>query len=185
MNPANKFRHAPMRPAAEEHRHLMNVMLDTSPQVDVALPPEQHPTNPQTGSSSVVQVFLLDDAKTGVLALGSFSGDSFANLQNNLLTGLQNLKDKGATQLIVDISNNSGGYIYVARAHIRTFSSASLLVFFRERENCLQWLHRIIAVPKSTTEPQAALDTETRAGPLAQLIVQTAAQNSSMMMTRT
>ena len=124
VNPANKFRQAPMPPAAEEHRHLMNVMLDTSPQVDVALPPEQRPTNPQTGSSSVVQFFLLDYAKTGVLALGSFSGDSFANLQNNLLAGLQNLKDKGATQLIVDISNNGGGYICVA--HVRTFTS----VFF-------------------------------------------------------
>ncbi|KAM5543490.1 hypothetical protein V8D89_002741 [Ganoderma adspersum] len=157
VNPANKFRQAPMPSPAEERRHLMNVMLDTSPQVDVALPPEQRPTNPQTGSSSVVQFFLLDDAKTGVLALGSFSGDSFANLQNNLLTGLQNLKDKGATQLIVDISNNGGGYICVAH-----------------------WLHRIIAGPKSTTEPQAGLDTETRAGPLAQLVVQTVAQNSSI-----
>ena len=85
--------------------------------VQLALPPEQRPTNPQTGSSSVVQFFLLDDAKTGVLALGSFSGDSFANLQNNLLAGLQNLKDKGATQLIVDVSNNGGGYICLA--HVR------------------------------------------------------------------
>ncbi len=117
MDPANKFRQAPMPPPAEERRHLMNVMLDTSPQVDVALPPGLRPTDPQPGSSSVVQFFMLDDGKTGVLALGSFSGDSFANLVNNLLKGLQGLKDKGATQLIVDISNNGGGYICLA--HVR------------------------------------------------------------------
>jgi hypothetical protein len=33
------------------------------------------------------------------------------------------------------------------------------------------WLHRIIVGPKSTSVPQAGLDTETRAGPLAQKIV--------------
>lgn len=102
-NPANKFRQAPMPSAQEERRHLMNVMLDVAPQQDVALPPSLVPTNPLSGSHSVVQFFQLDDKKTGVLALGSFSGDTYSALQTNLLKGLQNLKDQGATQLIVDI----------------------------------------------------------------------------------
>ncbi len=38
-----------------------------------------------------------------------------------------------------------------------------------------QWLHRAIAGPKSTTEPQAGLYTEARAGPLAQLVAKAAA----------
>ena len=44
-----------------------------------------------------------DDGKTGVLALGSFSAASFTALGDSLLTGLQNLKEQGATQLIVDV----------------------------------------------------------------------------------
>ena len=117
VNPADKFRQAPMPSPAEERRYLMNVMLDTEPQMNIALPPGLSPTDPQPGSASVVQFFLLDDGKTGVLALGSFSGDSLPNLMRNLLNGLQSLKDKGATQLVVDVSNNGGGYICLA--HVR------------------------------------------------------------------
>jgi hypothetical protein len=46
------------------------------------------------------------------------------------------------------VTNNGGGFICIAH-----------------------WLHRIIAGPKATTVPQAGLDTEIRAGPLAQKIV--------------
>ncbi|EJF59301.1 hypothetical protein DICSQDRAFT_156307 [Dichomitus squalens LYAD-421 SS1] len=157
VNPANKFRQAPMPDTATQRRYPMNVMLDSAPQLDIALPPTLVPTDPQPGSASVVQFYLLDDGKTGVLALGSFSGDSFENLETNLLTGLQGLKAKGATQLIVDVSNNGGGYICIAH-----------------------WLHRIIAGPKSTTVPQAGLDTQTRDGPLAQLIVKAIAADPSL-----
>jgi hypothetical protein len=58
---------------------------------------------------------------------------------------------------VVDVTNNSGGYICIAH-----------------------WLHRIIAGPKSTTVPQAGLDTQMRAGPLAQKIVKVLAFNSSV-----
>ncbi|KAH9916995.1 uncharacterized protein BXZ73DRAFT_105687 [Epithele typhae] len=145
--PANKFRQAPMPDPAVERTHAMNVALDVQPQVDVTLPPKLQPTNPLPGSGSVVQFFMLDDGKTGVLALGSFSGDTFSNLMTNLLSGLQNLKSQGATQLVVDVSNNGGGYICIAH-----------------------WLHRIIVGPKSTSVPQAGLDTKARAGPLARQV---------------
>ncbi|KAI0714792.1 hypothetical protein C8Q76DRAFT_728141 [Earliella scabrosa] len=134
--------------AKEERKQFMNVLMDDIRQENVVLPPELVPKNPLEGSRSVVQFHLLDDKKTGVLALGSFSGDSFSALMTNLLTGLQNLKEQGATQLIVDISNNGGGYICIAH-----------------------WLHRIIVGPKDTSVPQAGLDTEARAGPLAKEIV--------------
>lgn len=101
-----------------ERAHPMNVMLDVAPKQDVVLPPGLTPQNPLPGSGSVVQFFMLEDGITGVLALGSFSGDTFDNLNNNLLDGLQNLKAQGATQLVVDISNNGGGYICVA--HVRS-----------------------------------------------------------------
>ncbi|KAJ2928526.1 hypothetical protein H1R20_g8538, partial [Candolleomyces eurysporus] len=90
----------------------------------------------------------MKDGATGVLALGSFSDTDYNELHRGLLVGLLNLKSLGAMRLIVDVSNNGGGYVCVAH-----------------------WLHRIIVGPKSTTEPQAGLDTKARAGPLARSIV--------------
>ena len=114
----------------------------------MALPPELVPAlQPLRGSYSVAQFYYLSESKTGVLALGSFSAATFSTFQRALLTGLQNLKDAGAERLIVDVTNNGGGFVYIAH-----------------------WLHRIIAGAKDTTEPQAGLYTEARAQPLAQAI---------------
>ncbi|KAI8972883.1 hypothetical protein BD414DRAFT_448245 [Trametes punicea] len=148
VNPANKFRQARIPESAGTHNQLLNVMLDTTPLQDIVLPPGLTPTNPLPASSGVAQFFMLKDGKTGVLALGSFDADSQDSLNSVLLTGLQALKTEGATQLIVDVSNNAGGFICTSN-----------------------WLHRIIAGPKNTTVPNAGLQTEVRDGPLAQLIV--------------
>lgn len=130
--PVNKFRQAPIPTTTNTRKALLNVMLDTTPQQDIVLPPGLTPQDPLAGSTGVVQFFLLNDKKTGVLALGSFSAGSADSLNSALLTGLQNLKDQGATQLIVDVvsnegrgrdaltdellcqSNNGGGFICVA-----------------------------------------------------------------------
>ncbi|KAK7685580.1 hypothetical protein QCA50_011447 [Cerrena zonata] len=145
-----KFEQQPDIAPADRKKHAINVILDTTPVQDVVLPPTLTPQSPLDGSNGVAQFYLLDDKKTGVLALGSFSASSFAGLQQAMLDGLVNLKSQGASQLIVDVTNNGGGFICLAH-----------------------WLHRIIVGPASTTVPQAGLDTETRAGPLAQLIVKT------------
>ncbi|KAI0941993.1 hypothetical protein AcV7_002542 [Taiwanofungus camphoratus] len=129
-------------------KHLINALLDATSQQNVALPPGLTPLSPLNGSSGVIEFHMLNDTETGVLALGSFAAGSFDDMQESLLTGLQNLKNKGATRLIVDVTNNGGGYICIAH-----------------------WLHRIIAGPKPTTIPQAGLQTQTRGGALAQLIV--------------
>ena len=132
----------------DRRKYPLSVIIDGAPPSDVALPPDLIPTLPPLGGSySVAQFYYLNDTQTGVLALGSFSASSFSDLQQNLLTGLQNLKAAGAERLIVDITNNGGGYVCIAH-----------------------WLHRIIAGPKNTTVPQAGLYTETRAQPLAQAI---------------
>jgi len=129
-------------------KHPLNVILDDTPPSNVVLPPELVPTLPPLGGSySVAQFYYLNETQTGVLALGSFIAASPTEFKQNLLTGLQNLKAAGAKQLVVDITNNGGGYVCVAH-----------------------WLHRIIAGAKSTTEPQAGLYTETRAEPLARAI---------------
>ncbi|KAI0787068.1 hypothetical protein BC629DRAFT_1582239 [Irpex lacteus] len=92
---------APISPA-DARKHPINAILDTIPLLDVALPP------------ALSLFHLLADKKTGVLALGSFSDSSFDGFEKTLLTGLQNLKAAGATQLIVDVTNNGGGFICIA-----------------------------------------------------------------------
>ncbi|KAG6919989.1 hypothetical protein DXG01_013338 [Tephrocybe rancida] len=144
------FQQQPSVNPREAREHAMNVILDGTPLSDIALPEELHPTMPPLNESySVAQFYLLDDKVTGVLALGSFSANNFTAFGLSLLNGLQELKARGATRLVVDVTNNGGGYICIAH-----------------------WLHRIIIGPKSTTEPQAGLDTTIRASPLAQLIAE-------------
>ena len=136
------------RTARVPRKHLLNIILDGAPPSDVVLPTELAPTLPQLGGNhSVAQFYYLDETQTGVLALGSFLAFPIEDFQQNLLTGLQNLKAAGAKQLIVDVTNNSGGHTCIAH-----------------------WLHRIIAGAKNTTEPQAGLYTEARAQPLARAI---------------
>lgn len=139
---------APVDPR-EARRHPMNVIVDAIPPTDIKLPEELQPTTQALNESySVAQFYLLDDEVTGVLALGSFSAQSFETFQSSLLSGLNGLKALGAKRLVVDVTNNGGGYICIAH-----------------------WLHRIIIGPKESTEPQAGLDSKIRAGPLAQRIV--------------
>lgn len=78
-------------------------MLDTTPIQNVALPPSLTPNVTLPGSNGVAQFHLLEDGKTGVLVLGSFSGMSEVALERALLDGLSTLKNQNATQLIVDV----------------------------------------------------------------------------------
>ncbi|KAJ7185372.1 hypothetical protein C8R46DRAFT_881566 [Mycena filopes] len=145
---AAKFQQAPVTTSSSK-KNRVNVMMDATPLSDIALPPVLQPTAPAlNGSFGGGAFFMQKDGKTGVLALGSFGGDAFDVMESGLLQGLLTLKDLGATQLIVDVTNNGGGFICVAH-----------------------WLHRIISGPKSTTVPQAGLDTKARDGPLARQIV--------------
>ncbi|KAF8806425.1 hypothetical protein BYT27DRAFT_7233838 [Phlegmacium glaucopus] len=147
--PIAHFQQQPSVNPEDIRKQAMNVLLDGMPLSDIELPEELQPKIPALNQSySVAQFYLLNDNITGVLALGSFSAKNFTAFGLSLLTGLQELKASGAQQLIVDVTNNGGGYICIAH-----------------------WLHRIIIGPKESTEPQAGLDTTTRAGPLARLIV--------------
>ncbi|KAF8960420.1 hypothetical protein BDZ97DRAFT_1307262 [Flammula alnicola] len=155
--PLVKFKQQPPIPPQTESKHPVNVMLDTAPLSDVVLPPSLTPALPAVnGSRSVSQFYLLNDGKTGVMALGSFSDTDFNTFLLGMLNGLLSLKSLGATQLIVDVSNNGGGFICAAH-----------------------WLHRIIVGPKSTSVPQAGLDTKARDGPLAMLITDQIVNNNA------
>ncbi|KAI3618701.1 hypothetical protein WG66_016461 [Moniliophthora roreri] len=167
--PVAAFQQQPRLKPIEARRHHLNVMLDASPKSDLELPEHLQPVLPALNESyNVAQFYLLGghNNQTGVLALGSFSTANITLFQKSLLEGLVEMKARGATNLIVDVTNNGGGYICVA--HV------SKLQFLLRRSAFkfdMQWLHRIIIGPKSTTEPQAGLDTAVRAGPLARMIV--------------
>ncbi|KAJ7784767.1 hypothetical protein B0H16DRAFT_1402826 [Mycena metata] len=154
-SPAAKFQQAPV-PSSRKHK--MNVMMDTVPVSDISLPPGLQPSAPALNASFGGGAFFMQkDGKTGVLVLGSFSGDDLDVMQDGLLKGLLTLKEQGATQLIVDVTNNGGGFICAA-----------------------DWLHRIIIGPKNTTIPGAGLDTKARAAPLARLVVQAIADDPNL-----
>ncbi|KAF8897024.1 hypothetical protein CPB84DRAFT_1681804 [Gymnopilus junonius] len=148
--PIAYFLQQPAVDPEEARKQPMNVILDAVPLSDIDLPEHLQPSVPALNQSySVAQFYVLKENAIGVLALGSFSAKNFTTFGASLLNGLLDLKAAGAKRLIVDVTNNGGGYICVAH-----------------------WLHRIIIGPKKSTVPQAGLDTTTRAGPLAQLIVQ-------------
>lgn len=101
--PVAHFQQQPPISTQDARRQRLNVILDTIPLSDVVLPSPLVPGSPVNGSRTVAQFFLLDDNKTGVLALGSFSDNDFNAFLNSLLDGLLNLRSLGATQLIVDV----------------------------------------------------------------------------------
>jgi hypothetical protein len=100
--PVARFQQQHAISAADAHKHL-DVMLDALLPTDVVLPPSLTPQAPINGSRNAAQFFLLDDNRTGVLALGSFSDNNFNAFLDGLLQGLLNLKSLGATQLVVDV----------------------------------------------------------------------------------
>lgn len=126
------------RPTDPQDRGLaQNVLALANVPSDLSLPPRLNP-GPTLSLSGGAEAFMLDNT-TGVLSLYSFA-TVYTGKTEGMLTGLQKLKQAGATKLIVDVTNNPGGGICLAH-----------------------WLHRIIAGPNPNSVPQAGLDTELRA----------------------
>ena len=98
------FQQQPPVPWRESRKYPVNVILDGAPLSDIDLPETLQPSIPALNESySVAHFYLLDDRRTGVLALGSFSASNYTTLGASLLDGLQKLKELGAEQLIVDV----------------------------------------------------------------------------------
>ncbi|KAJ6630012.1 hypothetical protein B0H10DRAFT_1939260 [Mycena sp. CBHHK59/15] len=149
ISTADKFRQAP---------HRVNAILDTAPFSDLALPPGLQPSAPTlNGSFGGGAFYLQKDGKTGVLALRSSAG---------LLT----LKELGATQLVIDVTNNGGGFICVGDFTCRCLSE---LVQACTSEKSQQSDKRTSYVRNPTS-----LDTKARDGPFARRIVQHLVENN-------
>lgn len=64
-----------------------------------------------SGSDDITYYTMLSDTSVGVMMLGSFSPVDYYQWQTNLLEGINSLKDQGADHLIIDLTNNGGGYV--------------------------------------------------------------------------
>ncbi|KAH8102308.1 hypothetical protein BXZ70DRAFT_68187 [Cristinia sonorae] len=158
------FHQQPSIRAEDRKAHALSVLVDNDIRIEVPFEVKDEAGVAKAldlgpvpiGRGGPAEFYLLNDGKTGVLSLGSFSSSrmSFADYSGVLLIGLQILQSSGATQLIIDVTNNGGGFICMA-----------------------QWLYRIIAGPKTETNRAGTWPTVFRAGDLAQAIVKTVSRD--------
>ncbi|KAG8687366.1 hypothetical protein FRC09_013544 [Ceratobasidium sp. 395] len=141
-----RFQSDPIRPQVEE-----GVMLEVSSLIangpeNIVLPQRSSPSG-SLSSARNMRWYMLDDRETAVLQLSSFSG-SLRGLQSKVLDGLTKVKAKGATKLLIDLTNNGGGLVCLA-----------------------SWLHRVLAGPQPGIDIQTGLDGSVRAQELPQKII--------------
>jgi hypothetical protein len=105
-------------PIVNGRRQPISSLVADGPLFDISLPSRLAPPTAITGSGAL-QFYMLDDNKTAVLVLGSFSGsfagvcrystsglrkaDRFLGVQQGILDGINAVKAKGATRLLVDV----------------------------------------------------------------------------------
>ncbi|KAJ6591037.1 hypothetical protein DFH09DRAFT_1138386 [Mycena vulgaris] len=120
-------------------------IIDKSNSSAVGLPSQFEPTLPTVGGAEgVMKSYILPGNQTGVMFIGSFEGD-FDGFQTDTVSAIDAFKAAGVTKLIIDLSNNGGGFV------------------------CLgQFLHRYLAGP-SIGDP--GFQSTARANPLARKIV--------------
>lgn len=86
-------------------------IVEASLKQSIGLPPQFQPTVPAVaGQNGTVKAFILPDNKTGVLFVGSFSPSSEQTFEQDIVTGVNTFKQRGVQQLIIDLSNNGGGF---------------------------------------------------------------------------
>jgi hypothetical protein len=78
----------------------------------IDLPPSFVPTSPNlTGSNDATHFTMLSNTSVGVMMLGSFHSSSPTLWRRMVTDGIANLKAQGADHLLIDVTNNPGGYI--------------------------------------------------------------------------
>ncbi|KAF5323124.1 hypothetical protein D9611_009260 [Ephemerocybe angulata] len=122
---------------------------DPSHMEAIALPEPYLPTAPTVvGTTDVIKSYVLPGNQTGVMYVSSFGGDYYS-FQLGVAASMWSFQQAGVTQLLIDVSNNGGGYV------------------------CLgHFLHAWIA--GLGDKGYAGFDSTNRANPLAQKIVSSA-----------
>ncbi|KAJ7028713.1 hypothetical protein C8F04DRAFT_1118448 [Mycena alexandri] len=86
-------------------------IIDKSNSSAVGLPPQFEPTLPTVGGAEgVMKSYILPGNQTGVMFIGSFEGD-FNGFQNDTESAIAAFKAADVTRLIIDLSNNGGGFV--------------------------------------------------------------------------
>ncbi|KAH8082435.1 hypothetical protein BXZ70DRAFT_1012287 [Cristinia sonorae] len=150
--PINSLQQQPPLDPEDRKHHAVSVLVDAAPYSLPSL--EALSISPPILQYSSARFYMLTDGKTAVLSLGAFSARSYISLQATLADGIQKVKDLGAKRLIIDVSNNEGGYVCIAH-----------------------WLHRILLGPRPSTNRGISLDSILRANPMAQRIVKVIAED--------
>ncbi|CAE6444364.1 unnamed protein product [Rhizoctonia solani] len=150
-----RFQSDPIMPQVYRGRRLaVSSLVNDGPQLDITLPERLTPTGNVSGTGDM-NWFVLEDGKTAVLRLLSFSG-SFPDLQQNVLDGIDAVKSKGASRLLIDVTNNGGGIICLA-----------------------SWLHRVLAGPEPGLDFQPGMNGSVRARELPRKIVDAIVNNKT------
>ncbi|VDB83219.1 unnamed protein product [Peniophora sp. CBMAI 1063] len=93
-------------------RRIRGASFDLTAKKDVALPGPFVPVLPTTGGSEgVIKSYVLPGNKTGVMFVGSFSPDDFDGFQTDTKNAIDDILASGADQLIIDLTNNGGGFV--------------------------------------------------------------------------
>ncbi|KAJ1300879.1 hypothetical protein OPQ81_002517 [Rhizoctonia solani] len=148
-----RFQRDPIMPQLYRGRPLaISSLVSDGPQFEIALPENLIPTGNVSGTGDM-NWFVLEDRKTAVLRLFSFSGD-LADLYQNVLDGIDAVKSKGAYRLLIDLTNNGGGYVCLAA-----------------------WLRRVLAGPAPELDLLPGMNTSVRAQELPKKIVDSIVNN--------
>ncbi|KAJ9106882.1 hypothetical protein QFC19_003012 [Naganishia cerealis] len=114
----------------------------------IDLPPAYVPsTGNFSGSDSVTYFTMIPDTTVGVMVIGSFAPEDPAGWQQTVLDGLNGLSSRGADHLIIDVTNNGGGYVCDGL-----------------------WLHRLLAGP--SVDRNAGFEAAIRVNEFVQELVQ-------------
>ncbi|KAH8986955.1 hypothetical protein EDB86DRAFT_2211251 [Lactarius hatsudake] len=86
--------------------------ITRSPSDAIGLPIQYQPSLPVVNTNASYMVsYVLPDLITGVLFVGSFQEPSNEQFQLDLAATIASLRDAGATRLLIDLTNNPGGFI--------------------------------------------------------------------------
>ncbi|KAH9849012.1 hypothetical protein C2E23DRAFT_841425 [Lenzites betulinus] len=118
-------------PLGTTRKHAKGIVVDTVAQPAPLLPPQFQPTLALlNGSDDAMKSYILPDGKTGVIFAGSFEPNDFDQWERDLQTTFTSLKEGGATQLVVDVTGNQGGFICLGQYLHGYLSGTKLLGAF-------------------------------------------------------
>ncbi|KAI0922547.1 hypothetical protein AcV5_009489 [Taiwanofungus camphoratus] len=88
------------------------LIYDRSANTGVGLPSQSLPNlTVVDGGEGVIKSYILPDNKTGVMFVGSFEPDNYISFQDDTAAAITQFHSANITRLIVDLTNNGGGYV--------------------------------------------------------------------------